>query len=41
MNDLAASALTATVPNEFRRGWPVVAACFCTAVFGFCCKVWH
>jgi predicted MFS family arabinose efflux permease len=35
MNDLTALTLTATAPNEFRRGWPVVAACFCTAVFAW------
>ena len=35
MNSLAASTLTAGAANEFRRGWPVVAACFCTAVFAW------
>jgi predicted MFS family arabinose efflux permease len=27
--------LTASAPSEFRRGWPVVAACFCVAVFAW------
>jgi predicted MFS family arabinose efflux permease len=35
MNAVTASALTASAANEFRRGWPVVAACFCTAVFAW------
>src|ERR1700735_4939147 len=35
MNDIAASALAVSAANEFRRGWPVVAACFCTAVFAW------
>jgi predicted MFS family arabinose efflux permease len=32
---VATATLTASVPDEFRRGWPVVAACFCTAVFAW------
>jgi len=35
MNSLAASALPASATHEFRRAWPVVAACFCTAVFAW------
>lgn len=31
----AAPPLTAGAPNEFHRGWPVVAACFCAAVFAW------
>jgi MFS family permease len=35
MSELATPAPATSVPNEFRRGWPVVVACFCTAVFAW------
>ncbi|HEY3845787.1 MAG TPA: MFS transporter [Acetobacteraceae bacterium] len=35
MSELAIPTLAASVQNEFRRGWPVVVACFCTAVFAW------
>jgi MFS family permease len=35
VNSLAASTLTISEEQEFRRGWPVVVACFCTAVFAW------
>jgi MFS family permease len=35
VNDRAASPPSASVANEFRSGWPVIAACFCTAVFAW------
>ena len=35
VNSPTAATLTAGAASEFRRGWPVVAACFCTAVFAW------
>ncbi len=35
MNAFVASTLTPGAAGEFRRFWPVVAACFCTAVFAW------
>jgi predicted MFS family arabinose efflux permease len=35
INGITASTLAAGAPDEFRRSWPVVAACFCTAVFAW------
>jgi MFS family permease len=35
MNDMTAAAIEIPVVSEFRRGWPVVLACFCTAVFAW------
>ena len=35
MNNVTAAVLSETGSSEFRRGWPVVLACFCTAVFAW------
>ena len=35
MNNVTAAVLSETGSSEFRRGWPVVLACFCTATFAW------